>query len=131
MPVQLTPPQLPPIPTAYRTPQRPLSMPPIPPLLPSRNFIVPIEQPSPPQPPPSAENIELTPVPTTFATTNKVRLIYAKSGFYLKSTNPMESNPSSIHGFLSIFSKSMVSSQDKICLGCTNLKKISFFLGRC
>lgn len=39
-------------------------------------------------------------------TTNSVRLIYTKSGFYRKSTNPMEDN--SIHGFLSIFSKSMV-----------------------
>lgn len=111
MPIQLTPPQLPPIPTAYRTPPPP---PPLPqaalftiPPLPSRNFTVPTE---PPPPPRLAENIELTPVPTT-STTNQVRLIYAKSGFYLKSTNPMESNQS-IHGFLSIFSKSMVTKKN-------------------
>ncbi|KAI7896128.1 rab-GTPase-TBC domain-containing protein, partial [Mucor mucedo] len=34
-----------------------------------------------------------------------VRLIYAKSGFYLKSTNPMADD--SIHGFFAVFSKSM------------------------
>lgn len=37
---------------------------------------------------------------------DKVRLVYTKSGFYLKSTNPMEDH--SIHGFLAILSKSMV-----------------------
>lgn len=41
---------------------------------------------------------------------NPVRLIYTKSGFYLKSTNPMAND--SIHGFFAIFSKSMVNDND-------------------
>lgn len=72
---------LPPVPTAYRS--QPITPP------------TPIYNPLPTQQQPEMP-------------TNKVRLIYTKSGFYLKSTNPMEPN-TSIHGFLSIFSKSMVS----------------------
>ncbi|KAK4509503.1 trifunctional hydroxymethylpyrimidine kinase/phosphomethylpyrimidine kinase/thiaminase [Mucor velutinosus] len=45
--------------------------------------------------------------PTTSVQHNnsKVRLVYTKSGFYLKSTNPLEDH--NIHGFLAVFSKSM------------------------
>ncbi|KAI8639229.1 rab-GTPase-TBC domain-containing protein [Parasitella parasitica] len=43
--------------------------------------------------------------PFTPSNSNKVRLIYTKSGFYLKSTNPMEDHR--IHGFLTILSKSI------------------------
>ncbi|CEP17529.1 hypothetical protein [Parasitella parasitica] len=43
--------------------------------------------------------------PKTASNSNKVRLIYTKSGFYLKSTNPMEDH--CIHGFLTIISESM------------------------
>jgi hypothetical protein len=54
----------------------------------------------------------VTEQPPIMDTSNQVRLIYTKSGFYQKSTNPMEDN--NIHGFLSIFSKSMVSDSDQL-----------------
>lgn len=49
---------------------------------------------------------ELPPRPEAYRNLNQVRLIYTKSGFYLKSMDN-----SSIHGFFTIVSKSMVGKQ--------------------
>lgn len=103
-PVPLSAPVLPPVPAAYRTPSssvfiNPPSVfvnPPSVSVNPPSVFISPTTVLSRPEP-------ENEPMPTN---KNPVRLIYTKSGFYLKSTNPMVSQ--SIHGFLAIFSKSMV-----------------------
>ena len=59
---------------------------------------------------------ELPPRPTAYQPQNKenqVRLIYTKSGFYLKS-----SEEELIHGFFAIFSKSMVKEIELIICVC-------------
>lgn len=85
-----------PTPPAPQVPQVPPALPPVPVL---------------PPVPTAYKQPSVPPVPTAYqqepaASTNRVRLIYTKSGFFLKSTNPMADD--SIHGFLAIFSKSMV-----------------------
>ena len=92
------PPTLPPVPTAYRTSSASLITTHIPPVPQTPIFQTFAPQTPVPQPIPQQAPSKLS--------TNKVRLIYTKSGFYLKSKNPMEPD-NSIHGFLSIFSKSM------------------------
>ncbi|KAI9475688.1 MAG: rab-GTPase-TBC domain-containing protein [Benjaminiella poitrasii] len=74
---------------------------------PSEFHIEPISLAPPELPPrPAAYRHSTTPIPSN----NKVRLIYTKSGFYLKTTEdntPDNNYSNSIHGFLAIFSKSM------------------------
>lgn len=106
---------LPPLPVVYQHIAAPVIPPPLPTVPDEYQYMAAPVIPSPPHVP----DVRPTPPPSK---TNAVRLIYAKSGFYLKSTNPMADD--SIHGFLAIFSKSMVNkiieNREKITL--TSLK---------
>jgi hypothetical protein len=113
VPLTSTAPELPPVPAAYRRKTMPtarndsVTMATNSNTMPARDHSVTMATTptSPQQPIEAAEQPINSPIPSMTTTNNKVRLIYTKSGFYLKS----EDNSSSIHGFLAIFSKSMVS----------------------
>ncbi|KAI8070079.1 rab-GTPase-TBC domain-containing protein [Thamnidium elegans] len=104
-PVPLSAPVLPPVPAAYRTPSTSVFINP-----PSVSISPEVASHRTPPSVFTRPEPENEPIPTN---KNQVRLIYTKSGFYLKSTNPMVNQ--SIHGFLAIFSKSMENVD--ICMG--------------